>query len=248
MATIDSNPVSLIAAADLSTKIWRFGKHTSTGINVCSVAGERADGIIGGHYKKTPAAGDALDLYVDRIMKVESGGVYAAGVDLTTDALGRAVAAAAGDVVNAVSIDASTAAGQFLRCRPPYAKPDAQNVADAAVSPTEIRLGGAGLYVIDIPDAATTTYVFVNAEKIEIVDAWNIKDAAGAGNTIQITDSAGAAITDAMAAAVDKTLTRAGTIDKAKRTLAAGAGFKVVATRAAGSMAAQLFVLAVKRA
>jgi len=125
---------------------------------------------------------------------------------------------------------------------------DAGTVANLAVAPAE-GVGGVPVIIpIDIPDAATATYVYENTEKLEIIDAWNIKDGAGAANTIQITDSADAAITNAMAAAVDKTVTHAGTIDKAKRTLAAGAGFKVVATRAAGSMAAQLFILAIKRA
>lgn len=247
-ASYDSKPASLLAAADLSAKLFRFGKHTSTGINVCSVAGEEADGIIGAHYKKTPAAGDAVDFYLERIPLVESGGVYAAGVDLTTDALGRAVAAGAGDVVNARAHDASTAAGQYTRCTFPRAAPIAPLVTDGAVSPAVLRLAGSGLYVLDFPDVATATYEFVNAEKIEIIDAWAIKDGAGAANTIQITDSADAAITNAMAFAVDKTVTRAGTIDIAKRTLAALAGFKVVNTRAAGSAAGQLFIKAIKRA
>ena len=124
----------------------------------------------------------------------------------------------------------------------------AGNVANLAVAPAETSGGIPVIIAIDIPDAATATYVYENTDKIEIIDVWNIKDGAGAANTIQVTDIADAAITNAMAAAVDKTVTRAGTIDKAKRVLAAGAGFKVVATRAAGTMAAQLFILAIKRA
>jgi hypothetical protein len=248
-ATFDSNPVSLTAAADLTTKIHRFGKQTSTGVNVCTVAGERASaGIIGAHYKKTPAAGDAVDVYVERLPLIESGASYSAGANLTTDTLGRAVTAGAGDVVNANAIDAATAAGQIGRCRPLFGAAFAENVANSAVAPTEIRIGGAGLYIIDLVDAATATYVYENAEKIEIIDVWTIKDGAGAANTVQVTDSADAAITNALAFAVDKTVTHAGTIDKATRTLAAGAGFKVVNTRAAGTSAGQLFILAVKRA
>lgn len=126
---------------------------------------------------------------------------------------------------------------------------DLATLANAAVSPVELTLGAGGLIAIDIPDAAgDTTYVFKTAAKIEIVAAWNIKDGAGAANTIQVTDGADAAITNAMAAAVDKTSTYATTIDKAKRVLNAGATFKVVAHRAAGTMAAQLFIHAIKRA
>jgi hypothetical protein len=125
---------------------------------------------------------------------------------------------------------------------------DIQTVADADVSPASLTAGIPVIFAIDIPDAATATYEYVTAEKIEIIDVWNIKDAAGAANTIQITNGADVAITNAMAAAVDKTKTHAGTIDLATRVLAAAATFKVVATRAAGSMAAQLFILAIKRA
>jgi hypothetical protein len=125
---------------------------------------------------------------------------------------------------------------------------DAGTVADGDVSPAELVAGVPVLIALDIPDHATQTLSYKTAEKIEIIDAWNIKDGAGAANTLQITDGADAAITNAMAAAVDKTVTHAGTIDKAKRVLAAGATFKVVATRAAGTMAAQLFILAIKRA
>lgn len=101
---------------------------------------------------------------------------------------------------------------------------------------------------IDIPNAATTTYVYKAHFKMEIVDVHILKDTAGAGNTIQVTDAADAAITDAIAAAVDKALTRAGTIDKAKRTVNADGTFKIVATRAAGSMAAQAFLHVIRRA
>src|SRR5438128_2809532 len=95
-AKIDSEPVSLPAAADLTTKLFRFGKIVAGQVAVCSVAGERADGIIGAHYKKTPVAGDAVDLYIERMPMVEGSGVIAAGIELTTDANGKAKAAGAG--------------------------------------------------------------------------------------------------------------------------------------------------------
>ena len=122
------------------------------------------------------------------------------------------------------------------------------NVADSAVSPATVTMGIPFVIAHTFVDAATATYVFSNAEKIEIIDAWASKDGAGAANTIQVTDSADAAITNAVVFAVDKTVTHAGTIDKAKRTLAASAGYKVVNTRVAGSSAGQLFLLVVKRA
>ncbi len=130
----------------------------------------------------------------------------------------------------------------------PLAGDSMSTLADGAVSPTSLVAGIPELIVLDIPDHATQTLVYVNTEKLEIIDAWLIKSGAGAANTIAITDSADAAISDVMAAAVDKTITRAATLDIAKRVLAAAAGFKVVATRAAGTMAAKLFLLVIKRA
>src|SRR5436190_9739742 len=128
-AKIDSSPVSLPAAADLSAKLFRFGKITATGVDVCSVAGEKSDGIIGAHYKNTPALGDAVDFYIERLPIVEAGAAFVAGAELTTDANGKAKAAGAGDFVNAVAIDASTGDKQYVRIRAPYSKaPSAANV------------------------------------------------------------------------------------------------------------------------
>lgn len=99
-----------------------------------------------------------------------------------------------------------------------------------------------------LPDAATTTYLYTVPEKMEIIDVVCIKDAAGAANTVQLKNGSGTAISDAIATAVDKTVTRAGTLDKATRVLAAGAQLQITATRAAGSMACAVFVHYIRRA
>lgn len=99
-----------------------------------------------------------------------------------------------------------------------------------------------------LPDAATADYDFVVPEKMEIVDVLCIKDAAGAANTVQIKNGAGTAISDAIATAVDKTVTRAGTLDKATRVLASGATLRITNTRAAGSSACYVFVRYIPRA
>lgn len=251
MGLIDNEPIRRLAAADLSARLWRFGKETSTGIAACSVAGERADGVIAGGFPSTPnAAGKPVDMQIERLIKVESGAPFAAGADLTTDTVGRAVTAGAGDNINAIACDAATAAGQLVQVRPPYSRNagTASTIANAAVSPATTPSGALVVIPIDIPDAATTTYSYINQEKLEIIDVIVIKDVAGAGNTIQVKTAGGTAISDAIAAAVDKAVTRAGTLDKAQRTLTAAAGFQITATRAAGSMAAQVFVKAIKRA
>jgi hypothetical protein len=118
---------------------------------------------------------------------------------------------------------------------------------DGAVSPATILPCALGEISILIPDAGTTTYTYITQDKIEIVDVIVRKDGAGAANTIQVLDASSVAITDAMAAAVDKTITRAGTIDTAKNVVAAGGSFKITATRAAGTMLASVTILVKRR-
>ena len=93
-----------------------------------------------------------------------------------------------------------------------------------------------------VPDAATSNIDLVMTEKVEIVDVIIRKDAAGAANTIQLKTGAGTAITDAIAAAVDKAVTRVGTIDTATNVIAAGATLRIATTRAAGSMLCTVLV------
>jgi hypothetical protein len=251
MATRDTRPIRRLAGGDLTGKLWRFGKETSTGVLACSVAGERADGIISGGYPTLPtAAGDDLDLDIERLMKVEAGAAFSSGDPLTTDSVGRAVTATSGDNINAIACDAATAAGQIIGVRAPYSRGPGvgTTVANAAVAPALAASGAVVVIPIDIPDAATATYSYTNPEKLEVIEVEVIKDTAGAGNTIQLKTAGGTAISDAIAAAVDKTKTLSGTLDKAQRTLAASAGFQITATRAAGSMACQVFIHAIKRA
>lgn len=125
MSKIDSVPLSLPAAADLSAKKFFFGKHTATGIDACSVLGERADGVIGAHQKNTPVAGDAVDFYVDRQVLVQSSAAFAKNAELTPAATGKAVTAALGNIVRAKALEAATAADQWVRALiiDAYAKP-----------------------------------------------------------------------------------------------------------------------------
>ncbi len=117
----------------------------------------------------------------------------------------------------------------------------------AAISPSSTVATGLFQIEVAIPDAATATYTYVTTDAIEFVDVIVRKSAAGAANTIQLLDAASAAISDAIAAAVDKTITRAGTMDPAKTAVAAGGSFKITATRAAGSMLANVTLLCRRR-
>jgi hypothetical protein len=117
-----------------------------------------------------------------------------------------------------------------------------QTVANSATS-----AGVLSSYTFLIPNAATADYDIVLADKFEVIDVIVRKDAAGAGNTMQIKNLA-TAITDAIVAATDKAVTRAGTIDTAANVVLAGGTLRCTATRSAGSSAAQVTVLGFIRA
>jgi hypothetical protein len=251
MATRDTRPIRRLSGGDLTGRLWRFGKETPAGVVACNVAGERSDGVVSGGFPKAlpTTAGEPIDFDIERLMKVEAGGAFNPGDSLTTDNVGRAVLAGAGDHVNATATDAATAAGQIVGIRPPYSRGPSSTVgiANAPAAPALSVAGELVVIPIDIPDAPTTTYPFINAEQLEVIDLIVIKDQDGAGNTIQLKDTAGAPISDVIAAAVNKAVTHAGSLDKAKRTLAARAGFQITATKAAGSTAAQAFLHAIRR-
>ena len=105
-------------------------------------------------------------------------------------------------------------------------------VTDAANDATTAQPVAIGSYVMLsflLPDAATATYKYTVPDKVEIIDVLCIKDAAGAGNTVQLKDSAG-------------------TLDKATRVVAAGGEIRITNTRAAGSSACAVFVRCIRRA
>jgi len=120
-------------------------------------------------------------------------------------------------------------------------------LVNASVSPAVAQMDAAGRMVLPIPNAATADYDFIVPRACEIVDITVLKEAAGAGNTMQAKNGAGTAISDAIAAAVDKAVTRAGTLDIATRVLAAGATLRIAATNAAGSTLCKVIVHTIPR-
>jgi hypothetical protein len=88
--------VSLLAAADYTTKQFLAVKQSSSGIaTVCSTAGERAIGIL----QDAPLAGAAGLVAVSGISRAYIGGTVAADADLAVATTGRLVAATTGDYV-----------------------------------------------------------------------------------------------------------------------------------------------------
>lgn len=99
-----------------------------------------------------------------------------------------------------------------------------------------------------VTDAVTSDIDIIVADKLEVIDVICRKDSgAGAGNTMQLKNGAGTAISDVIACAVDKTITRASTIDLTTNTIAAGGTLRLTATKAAGTRTALVTVLAIIR-
>lgn len=245
-ATLNSTPITLPAAADYTLTPMRFGKIVAGQAAICTVAGERADGVLGAHQKKNPVAGDAIDFYFDRLMLIEANGAIGSGVDITTDANGKAKAAAAGDVVNGTSIDAAAADKQYIRfLRPSSKSAAAQNVADGNVAP-----GSLVIHQFKIADAATADYDLLITDKIEVLDVLVQKQAAngGAANTVQV-KNAGNAITDAVSINInDQALARAAAVNDANSVIAAGGTLRASVIKAGGNAACFVTVIGIKRA
>lgn len=121
-----------------------------------------------------------------------------------------------------------------------------QQTAESAVTDTQTFVGTERVYIFNILDVATADYDRVVDQKIEVIDAHCIKNAAGAGNTVTVKNLA-TAITDVMATAVDKTITRAATIDPAQSVINAGGTLRASIVKAAGSGAVKVFVRCVLR-
>jgi len=239
---IDSRPITIPAAGNLTANFRRFGKMSATGLTVCTVAGERADAVIGAHYTKVPVVGDAVDAYVERVFELIAGGTVTRGDAITTDSVGRGVTAVAGNATNGLALTSGTV-GSIIECFMPLSRAG----VSALVSDTALTAGQEGVYVFAIPDAATADYDKVIAEKVEVIDVWVIKSGAGAANTAQLKHGA-TAVSDAIAAAVDKATTRAATLDPAQTVFAIGDTMRVTFTRAAGSGLANVYVRAIRRA
>lgn len=123
-----------------------------------------------------------------------------------------------------------------------------ENLVNSAVAPAVATSTGVKVMWLPIANAATADYDFIVPEKMEIIDAHALKEGAGAGNSYQLQTGAGAAISDAIAAAVDKALTRAASMDIATRVLLAGATLRVHAINAAGSTLGKVAVYYIPRA
>jgi hypothetical protein len=98
-----ANIITRKATAILPPK--RFVRADGT---VCAL-NARAIGVSYGNY----AIGEPAAVITSGITGVETGGAFASGDEITSDATGRAIVAGSGKV-NGIALDASTGAGQFV--------------------------------------------------------------------------------------------------------------------------------------
>jgi hypothetical protein len=110
-----STPVldkTFLAQADMSTNQFRFVRGVADyTVGVITALGQRAPGI---QQNLPNAAGKGCVIRMLGTSKLVMSGAIAAWTELTAAADGRGVAAAAGQVVNALSCEASTAAGDIV--------------------------------------------------------------------------------------------------------------------------------------
>lgn len=104
---------SEVAAADLSAAANQFKvvKMTSTGINLCTVSGEKVVGIL----QNKPASGKVADVMVCGKSKAVIGAAVAKGALLMTNASGQVITAAtAGSTIIGWALEAGTNAGEII--------------------------------------------------------------------------------------------------------------------------------------
>ena len=117
----------LVAAADYSAaanlgKIVKIDTAADYQVVLVASLGARGDGIL----MNKPIAGAAAEVVTDGNGKAQCGAAIAsAGLELTPDATGRLIAAVSTNMVMAISMSTTAAAGEFVAVKlvGPYAKP-----------------------------------------------------------------------------------------------------------------------------
>lgn len=102
--------ITSVPAAAANTPERRFIRPDGS----VAAAAQRALGVSA---DGTTAVGQALPVMLNGIAFVETGGAFSANASLQSDASGRAIVAVDANPVNAIALEASTAAGQFVRVK-----------------------------------------------------------------------------------------------------------------------------------
>lgn len=91
-------------------------KYDASGnVVLCSTAGEAALGVLVAQTPDEVAQGGVVTVQIKDVGLWRSGGAFAKGALLATDAQGRAVTAASGGFMLGMALESSGAAGQLVR-------------------------------------------------------------------------------------------------------------------------------------
>jgi len=112
-------PITLEAKADLSALQFTFVDVDAASVDAQGRARvgapTGAGGMAIGVLQNKPAAlGRDAEIDIHGVTKVKAGAAVAAGIDIQTDAAGKAIAAASGDVVLGHSITAASNADELI--------------------------------------------------------------------------------------------------------------------------------------
>lgn len=93
--------VSLVAGADLSGSQYHFVEVGAAGTVVAAGDGAHADGVV----NNDPLSGRTAEVAIGGVVKVKCGGVVTRGGPVGSDAAGKAVNAATGDIILGTALE-----------------------------------------------------------------------------------------------------------------------------------------------
>lgn len=111
----DSPVITGKATAAINNGAFLAAKFDANGGIVLAGAGEKALGVLIATTPDAVAAGGDVTVQIKDIGLWKTGAAVAAGAELTSDANGAAVTAAAGNYVTAIALESATAAGQTIK-------------------------------------------------------------------------------------------------------------------------------------
>lgn len=108
--------ISLEAGGDLSANQYTFVDVASDGqVDVVSTAGAKAVGVL---QDEPAAAGRVAKVGIEGVSKIKAGAAVTRGVEVVSDASGRAIAKSAADqFVMGTALESATAADQIIAVR-----------------------------------------------------------------------------------------------------------------------------------
>lgn len=159
------NTITLTAGEDLSAKQHRYVKINSSGLAVLCGAGEQGVGVL----KNKPASGEAAEIQVGGVGKVQADAAITAGDRIMSSADGQATPKTGVNNSMGIALEAATTAGDVIS----YKIDASDGVAgggvgsfeNTAITPTV----GLALLTVDGTDTLTLANGSIAGQEIEIV-------------------------------------------------------------------------------